>query len=101
MTLKQDLTAVRDLLSDPNRWTQGWLAMNKHRLHVHPQNESATCWCLVGAGRKLLPFDRENEVNSALYHAIGDGRSIANFNDHPNTRHSDVLALLDKAIANA
>ena len=101
MTTKQALIAMRELLSDPKRWTKGANARNAAGQSTCAGNSDAKCWCLAGAAirtgnyegcmraiKKLTPDDRHL-----------DGAVL--FNDDPTTTHSDILRVLDAAIEGA
>src|SRR3546814_19553157 len=66
--LKSDLIAMRNLLADPQCWTQGACGRDAkgHQLTVpHPE---VTCWCLMGAA----------------FQVRGPERFIDEINDHPS-----------------
>ena len=100
--LLDDLKAVRDLLSVPERWTKGAHARDLVGHTVPPAGVVAVCWCLDGAALKLAGGDmhtpRYRNIERALTAAI-DGGNYSVWNDAPRRIHADVLALLDKAIA--
>ena len=97
------LVAGRELISDPSSFTQGALARDAAQVRCPVFGSEATCWCSIGAIRRSV-----NGSNDHVYEAINllsastpnvrDG-DIATFND--THRHSEVLAVWDKAIATA
>jgi len=87
------LTKVRELLSDPARWTQGTAARNVEGRHVTSTDPNATCWCLMGAVWKHAPFIGFDAMNSLLSNG-----GNATFNDARTTTHSDILSYLDSRI---
>jgi hypothetical protein len=95
MTALDKLRAARDLISDPERWTQGTIARDWTGKQTTADAVDAFCWCAIGALEKVAsnaqPF-------RALRWAMPSGyRSIVSFND--THTHAEVLALFDKAIA--
>jgi hypothetical protein len=92
------LTAVRELLSSRERWTQGCMARNQSSLPVEPLDPSAVCWCLVGAMYKVnsnLPLLDRYKVVDALYKKTD--RGLMSINDAWS--HPEVLSFLDEQIA--
>lgn len=87
---------ARALLDRPWGWTKG--AFRK------ASRNGGTCYCAAGAleraaGRRFDPAYRgaRNALSVAL---IGSGwdTSVVEFNDAPETKKKDVLALFDRAI---
>jgi hypothetical protein len=83
----QKLDAVIDLLETPDRWCKGALRSHDGR------------YCIRGAIRAVSGADL---LEPALLQAIGQVasrrfRRIEAFNDHPNTTHDQVVAVLAQA----
>ena len=81
------MDAVIDLLATPDRWCKGALRSHDGR------------YCIRGAVRAV---DAADVLEPAILQAIGDVagrrfRRIESFNDHPNTSHEQVLAVLYRA----
>jgi hypothetical protein len=120
------LTKARELLSDPERWTKGCAARTASPgkglsgIHVDPTHASAACWCSIGALRRAAghknvdgtsyygpaTFPAYLSALRILGKAIEPGCEahnatmvVAVTNDAENTKHADVLAMFDKAIA--
>ena len=93
------LSRARALLDSPESWTQGALARDATGVPVEPTSQYATCWCLTGALR-VSAQTPEEELDAIVQL---EGRvpqlGLESHNDHPGTRHADVLGLLDEAIA--
>lgn len=95
---------VRELLSEPGRWTQGAKARTATGAECLALNPSAACWCLLGAMVKCAP-GRTDEVRadltralySKVYWSLPYG-FFTEWHDNPKTTHADVLALLDRVI---
>lgn len=87
----QLLTEARAKIADPKNWIKGRFVVDD-------------CYCSVGAvymsavGEDNRAF--RMEAIKALRVAAGV-ESVIDFNDAETTSHADVLAMFDKAIANA
>lgn len=109
------LQGVRELLSVPGRWTQGRMARGASGEPRPWPSSEAVCWCLVGAGEKVLKTpsvdaERSHDKMARLLDLsevddsrdplkyVGDRRPVL-FNDAETTTHEMVLAKLDDAIA--
>jgi hypothetical protein len=80
----QKLDAVIDLLETPDRWCKGALRSHDGR------------YCIRGAVRAVSGSDL---LEPAILQAVGQVaghrfRRIEAFNDHPNTTHDQVVAVL-------
>lgn len=92
------LTAVRELLSERSKWTQGCLARNIADNSVDPLDPKAVCWCLVGAVHKVnekLPLLERHKISNKFY--MASDRGLMSVNDA--FTHAEVLAFLDEQIA--
>jgi hypothetical protein len=83
----QKIDAVIDLLATPNRWCKGALRSHDGR------------YCIRGAVRAVDAVDiLEPRILEAIGQVAGKRfRRIESFNDHPNTSHAEVLAVLSVA----
>lgn len=95
------LNQLRLLLEDPSHWTKGAYARDKEGAPVREGDYDATCLCLIGACHKVTVCIPDYfQLTEALSRAGGIRPfDIVDFNDREDTTHSDVLALIDKAIA--
>lgn len=94
-TVEKILVKARELLSIPERWTQGSTAKNVKGESVLAYDETATSWCIIGACIKVAESPNEAKiVISALQRAMF--RGLGYFND--TASHDKVLRLFDKAI---
>lgn len=123
------LQRAREILSDPQRWTQGTMARdaNGMKTTVDPKILSdkihgfgtPVCFCSIGAIKKAT-YDRigevkklvsgaDDEINEQycthlenLYSYLSNlaGRDLVSFNDDPDTQYADVVNLFDLAIDN-
>src|SRR5947209_1852095 len=83
----QKIDAVIDLLAAPDKWCKGALRSHDGR------------YCIRGAVRAVGAAD---VLEPVILQAIGEvaGKRfcrIESFNDHPNTSHAQVLAVLGRA----
>lgn len=83
---------ARDYLSDPKKWcNRGGGTGNSMCIHI----------ALVEVGYAMDPSAArpaiERVADLIVGAPTGDVKDIHQFNDHPDTSHDDVLALLDKA----
>lgn len=86
----QKLDAVIDLLETPDRWCKGALRSHDGR------------YCIRGAVRAVSGSDL---LEPAILQAVGQVaghrfRRIEAFNDHPNTTHDQVVAVLTRTRSN-
>lgn len=102
-TAKEILIAARKKIEKPENWTQGQAARNKSQSWCDPTYDFATCWCALGAIRSIV--GKGSEADASFVDAykelvkVSEDRFIGAFND--THTHAEVLALFDKAIANA
>ncbi len=109
MKPKQILGQARALLSKPQSWSQHAFAYDRTDTRVAYDATSACSWCLEGAIRRAARHGRAPEANldralalvRDIIHVPGNYQSIQGWNDRATTQHSDVLSVLDKAIASA
>lgn len=95
---------VREFLSDPKRWTKAAYARDANGQPVRSGDKTAVCFCLSGAIAHCFPNDPHGEqlawdkVHDVIM-AKGDLgiHGVTGFNDHPDTKHKDILAVLDEA----
>lgn len=95
------LVATRALLSAPARWTKGEAARDATGAPTR-RHDLAVRWCLLGAIERCAGFETALycQAVDALRPFLGGGEaSISLWNDWPSVTHADMLALLDKAIA--
>ena len=81
------LDAVIELIGTPDRWCKGALRSHNGR------------YCIRGAVRAV---DGADLLEPAILHAVGEVagrrfRRIEAFNDHPNTSHDQIVAVLVRA----
>jgi|SRR6185503_3974183 len=97
------LERVRDLLSSPDKWTQGASARAANGFVVRPvvngkPNPDATCYCLGGTFTVVDPYaEGSAKAYGFLLHVVG-GQSIVNWNDAVGRTWKQVMQALDDAI---
>ena len=75
-------SSLQELFADESRWTTGTLARDANGKHVSPEEESATCYCLVGGAVKVYgagyvaALEKVRDVTGVSSGAFG------HFNDH-------------------
>lgn len=100
------LDAVRDVLSNPDRWCKEAAGKDADGDCVDPRDDTALRWCVLGALRKVhrapLCDDVSKRALAALRGVIdvADGANgIARWNDAEDTTHAELLRVLDASIA--
>lgn len=103
--LLDDLKAARALISEPERWTKGVGARDWGGNCVTSDSKSAHSFCLDGAcfrttrgNAQVARYETLSAAIQAQFSGI-QGRTFWCWNDLATTRHEDVLAVLDRAIA--
>jgi len=98
--LKLLLTQARDLIADPNHWTQHTFARRSPGGDPCTAEEG-TCWCARGAVRKVAGVHHERELVDILTKAanrLALGNGIVDVNDFVG--HAEVIQVFDYAIEN-
>ena len=103
------LVQARHLLQKAQSWSQGAFAYNESDHRVSYTDPNACSFCLEGAIRRVAKRGRATEADLEralllvrdIIHVPGNYPSIQGWNDRGTTKHSEVLAVLDKAIAAA
>ena len=98
MTPHEILIAARAKIDTPQKWCKGSEALNSEGEPVDTTDEGAVCFCAFGAINAVTPrYLYNSDAKNALRVALG--RSfITDYNDRPETKHADIMALYDKAI---
>ena len=95
MNTREILVAARELISEPERWTQGEHARDLNGRRVSPGGPNAVCWCSLGALEKVADGSPPHVAHAVLQYAVRT--RVSQFND--GTDHAAVLAMFDRAIA--
>jgi hypothetical protein len=93
---------VKDILSDPSKWTQGFFARDKLGQPCEPLDENAVQYCIVGAlmraygrGQRYAAYARAMKAIAAIY---GEAPiTIDDWNDAPDRTFDDVRRVLEAA----
>lgn len=99
--LSQVLREARALIATPDKWTQcGGYVADSNGVPSALGDTEACKFCVLGA---LFSVDGHRSGGAALVMAMPPGRrshwDVVRFNDSPFTKHEDILALYDRAIA--
>lgn len=86
---------ARDLISDPQRWTQKAAVRNQYGKEVELNDFDAVCFCAGGALEKVSP---ETVTDCFNLFRRTHGKGITTVND--NEGHEAVLAAMDEIIEN-
>lgn len=91
MSLVDDLKAAKALIDAPEKWRQdGSFGFG------------TGCFCVLGAVATAAQEDDAcGAARDYLEREVPGMRSVVVYNDDPSTTHADIMALFDRAIANA
>ncbi len=95
MSVLADLRALRDLLSDPKRWTKGCAAKDQLGQPCNSRDDKAVAWDLWGGGRRIAHGPSWLDLDKALGK---ENRTYYRFNDHLDTKHKHVMEYIERAI---
>lgn len=97
--IRLELIAARKVLANPDNWIKHYSSTDKDGQLVAATDPKACRFCIMGAIMTRIPPQTEEykQVAETLRVQIG-GMWPANFNDHPDTTHQMVLAVIDAAI---
>ena len=117
LLILQNLKEVRALLSKPESWIKGYYARDLQGEGVLAESgvrKDFPCFCLLGAIRAVCghtdgsksygesPSATINAINryatDNLRGHVGRFFSLPEYNDDPDTKHEDILNLLDGTI---
>lgn len=100
MNTVEVLEAARELIADPEHWTQGVYAKSALGLPIGPSAPGAVCWCAEGAMRKVTGDGPDGPWWDAFL-AVSKltPQGLIRWND--DRTHAEVLAKFDEAIAAA
>ena len=107
LRVKAILKRVREILSVPEHWIKGDYARDEHNMVASFYESRACKFCAKGAVFKAayelgLPGMFSHTAVSVLDAFALKKSSIPNivaFNDAPETKHEDLLGLIDEALA--
>lgn len=100
-TTVEILTAARELLSVPERWTKGSPARTSDGTMTDARSEDAVCWCARGALQRVSDCCDEVYASRAILRQATGNYGFKDYvylNDLPKTTHADILSLFDRAI---
>jgi len=103
MTPVEALTAARDLITDPDRWTTRGFALGVNDAKVLPTSPDAVKWCAAGALIRVTEGFEQSRRDAGILLLVAachaGWRGIPDANDLGG--HAAVLAVFDAAIAKA
>ena len=85
---------IRELLSDPSKWTQGCFARDVYG-GVASRLEDECRWCLVGALGRCYDDSEFDRVYDLIKAAVPE-RQIVHWNDDPKRTFEDVRKLVEE-----
>ena len=86
---------IKELLSDPTKWTQRVLARNEDRLEVVSDSNDAICWCLMGAFIKCYP-DKDISSDEWQKLSIACDRQVTIWNDDVERTFDEIKELVER-----
>ena len=98
MDIIENLEKVKSLLSDENKWTKGYMAADSQNNATEFDDDNACKWCLVGAVHRAVPDIMETHDIFRVLRNI-TGVHAAKYNDRSSTEYTDIIGLLNEAIA--
>lgn len=93
------LHRARELIAEPEHWTQGAPARDRRGDSCDVFNKHAVSWCVVGVICRAGLTEARNDALEAFARVIFGG--IVPWNEDPERTHAEVLAAFDRAIAAA
>lgn len=108
-SVSEVLAAAADLISAPDAWTQGQCARGDDEAWPFPADDSATCWCGVGAVMRIAycRLGQSSQVEAdaiEMLHGLAKQRGLsafAAFNDAPERTQAEVVDALRQAARQA
>lgn len=83
---------IYELLATPDKWTQGYYAKNKYGDDVEEGDDTAVCWCLMGAIYICYEMEDYVKIMNKIESRIGQC-SIPSWNDSEIREYSEVIDL--------
>ena len=109
------------IIKDPDNWTKGYYAKNENGKNTLPDDPTAVKYSLLGALWKAsyeldptsikksywttttqckMQIKSQYQINKTIQKHMSNYLSTGRFNDAPETKHEDVIHILEKTIAN-
>jgi len=99
MDVLEILIEARALIEGPARWTQGCFARNQSWYPVSVNEGDASCWCSIGALRRVNRGLSPTVIEAESLLDRCSGGDMVKFND--TSSHAEVLEVFDAAIERA
>lgn len=91
------LSRAREIISEPEHWTQGASGRDAQGVPINVHDSRATCWCAMGAVAKAqTELKADASTGYTAYRYLDTETALWTFND--SRSHSEVLAMFDEAI---
>lgn len=103
MKISEKLKAAKQIIINPEAWTQGCIARDPEGEQVSYTDPTAVCYCSFGAilkavnGGDIRPVSAAEPVVAYLNRSAGSWSSIGGWNDTHS--HAEVINGFDTAIA--
>ena len=94
--VKDKLIAAKELIGDESKWVKGSFARDAANKTVNYADSTACRWCMLGAIWHCGVTPEETYLVKDIA-GLG-GQSLIDINDSCITKHSDVMAVMDKLI---
>lgn len=107
MPLKENIVAIRKLLTEPDHWCQGRMSQDRYGHYANHSSSNAASWCMMGAISRVMNINQEIrqefiDLRDFLEMRLPSDvlvKRIEAWNDYENRTHQEVLDFLDEAIA--
>lgn len=96
MTPAETLEAAKSIIANPNKWAREAMARDRLGNEVKPEDETACCFCLVGAVRRAAHNDNVACGMAIRLLRAACGCDPMGFNDSHG--HKAVMKIMDRAI---
>lgn len=99
--IMRTLAEARMKITAPERWTRGEYARDGDGNPCAPNDINACCWCSMGAIEAVADNPDDGHMAMEFLGFASTYLFLHQWNDDPETSHSDVLAAYDKAFWDA
>lgn len=103
LTVAEVLDGAADLLTPEGAWTQGAQAKDADGFYVERTDNTAVCWCTVGAVGRVadLSDTRLRTISQALraVSTVTGGKEVSRWNDAYDRTQAEVVGKLREAAA--
>ena len=102
LTTAKNLETARARIENPENWCKEYFALDADHIEVDSSSSEAVAYCMLGALGSSGFGAQETALIRAIISLYPDQRfpDLPSFNDDVGTKHCDVMAVYDRAIAN-